>query len=74
MDIYKVIGDNIRGFRAKQGWTQEKLAIRAKLNTNYLGNVERAEKKVSIDTLQKIGKVLHVDLHLFFVSDAYKKE
>jgi transcriptional regulator with XRE-family HTH domain len=73
MKIYQVIGDNIRGFRTKKGWTQEKLAIQAKLNTNYLGNIERAERKVSIDTLMKISKVLRVETYIFLKQDAYKE-
>ena len=74
MNIYEIIGENIRGFRNRKNWTQEKLSIRADINTNYLGNIERAEKKVSIDTLLKLGKVLNIEPHIFLIRDAYKKD
>jgi XRE family transcriptional regulator, regulator of sulfur utilization len=38
----------------------EKLAERADLHPNYLGEVERGEKAASIDTLVKIAKGLRI--------------
>ncbi len=73
MKIYQIIGDNIRGFRTKIGWTQEKLAVRTKLSNTYIGNIERAENKITIDALSKISKVLNKELYLFFIEGAYSK-
>jgi transcriptional regulator with XRE-family HTH domain len=72
MDIKRVVGDNIRGFRNKLGWTQEKLAMRSKLHYNYIGTVERAEDNISITSLYKIAKVLRVQPHFFFIENAYQ--
>jgi transcriptional regulator with XRE-family HTH domain len=38
--------------------SQEKLAEKANLHHNYVGEVERGEKAVSIDTLLKIARAL----------------
>jgi transcriptional regulator with XRE-family HTH domain len=64
----------VRGYREKLGWTQEKLAVRINTAPNYIGCIERAEKKPSIDTLVKIAKVLKIDPSHFLVKDSYKNE
>jgi transcriptional regulator with XRE-family HTH domain len=40
--------------------SQEKLAEKADLHHNYIGELERGEKAASIDTLVKIAKALGV--------------
>ena len=60
--IYRVVGETIRAERKKVRWSQEKLAEKADLNRNYIGEIERAEKKITLETLEKIAKAfrLHV--------------
>ena len=72
MNIYKVVGDNIRGFRQQKGWTQEKLGVRAEMNVNYIGCIERAEKKVILESLLKIAETLKVRPDLLLVKESYK--
>ena len=38
--------------------SQEKLAEKAGLARNYIGNIERAEYKVTVETLARIAKAL----------------
>jgi transcriptional regulator with XRE-family HTH domain len=52
----KVIGDAIRLYRNKTGFTQEELAELVDLNPKYLGEVERGEKIISIEALLRIAK------------------
>ncbi len=40
--------------------SQEKLAEKANLSRNYIGEIERAEKKITLETLQQIAKALGV--------------
>lgn len=40
--------------------SQEKLAEKANLHHNYIGELERGEKAASIDTMLKIAKALGV--------------
>jgi len=40
--------------------SQEKLAEKTGLNRNYVGEIERAEKNITLETLQKIAKALDV--------------
>lgn len=58
--IYQVVGENIHIMRRRAHLSQEQLAEKADLTTNYIGQVERAEKKVTLETLEIIAKVLGV--------------
>jgi transcriptional regulator with XRE-family HTH domain len=40
--------------------SQEKLAEKADLHHNYIGEIERGEKAATIDTLLKIAKALKI--------------
>ena len=64
--IYRVLGQAVRLRRRKARLTQEKLGERAGLTRNYIGDVERAEKKVSIDSLSKIARALKCRLRDLF--------
>jgi transcriptional regulator with XRE-family HTH domain len=46
--------------------SQETLATRAKVHRNYVGNVERAERMIAIDTLERFAHILDVSLAEFF--------
>ncbi|MBI5388207.1 MAG: helix-turn-helix transcriptional regulator [Verrucomicrobia bacterium] len=59
-NIYRTIGERIRIERKNAGLSQEQLAEKADLNRNYVGEIERAEKKVTVEVLWKIAKALRV--------------
>ena len=56
----KILGRTIRKFRERGGLSIEKLAEKADLHHNYVGELERGEKAASIDTLVKIAKGLRI--------------
>lgn len=58
----KTLGENIRIYRRKLGWSQEKLAEKAELHRNYVGDIERGEENVSVDTLMRIATALKVSV------------
>ena len=58
--IYRILGERIRNERKKANLSQEKLAEKADLNRNYIGEIERAEKKITIETLWRIAKALNL--------------
>lgn len=58
--VYQIVGENIRTMRRRAHLSQEQLAEKTDLNTNYVGEIERAEKKITLETLEKIAKVLGV--------------
>lgn len=61
-NFYVKLGKRIRELRNQCCLSREKLAELADINTYYLGEIERGEKKVSIDFLLKICNVLQIKL------------
>lgn len=61
------IGSRIKGLRVAKGYTQETLAEKLELSTAFVGQIERGEKKISVDTLVKISRffVVATDYILF---------
>jgi XRE family transcriptional regulator, regulator of sulfur utilization len=57
---YKIIGETIRTYRKKRGFSQERLSELADLHPNHLGEVERGETFVSLLALIRIAKALKV--------------
>lgn len=60
--IYKLLGNRIRQERLKLNLTQEQLAEKVDLSTSYIGQIERGERNISLDTLVVICKSLGVTI------------
>lgn len=52
---YEAVGLAIRASREAAGLTMEQLAERTNFSVNYIGNMERAERKVPIYSLHEIA-------------------
>jgi transcriptional regulator with XRE-family HTH domain len=66
VNLDKIVGDNIRGYRKRQNFTQGALAGRVNLSSNYVACLERAEDTISVRRFEKIAKVLKVEPYLLF--------
>jgi transcriptional regulator with XRE-family HTH domain len=49
---------NVRKVRIAKGLSQEDLAELADLHRNYVGGVERGERNISVDNMEKIAEAL----------------
>ncbi|MCM1339959.1 MAG: helix-turn-helix transcriptional regulator [Muribaculaceae bacterium] len=56
--FYKNLGKNIKSRRKELGLTQQDLADRLNLSLNFVGKIEVAFSKPSLDTLIEIANVL----------------
>ena len=56
----RIVGETIRTYRKRAGFTQEKLAERADLHHNFIGEVERGNMEISLGSLLKIAKALGI--------------
>jgi transcriptional regulator with XRE-family HTH domain len=59
-DVQKQVGANIRALRLKKGWTQDVFADRSGLHRAHVGEIERGESNVSIQTLKIVADTLGV--------------
>lgn len=53
---------HLRAFRAARGLSQEALADLADLHRTYVGSIERRERNVSIDNIERLAAALGVDI------------
>lgn len=59
---YKKLGTAIRQARVSNGLTQEKVAETLNLSDSYIGQIERGERSVTLDTLEKLCNVLNINM------------
>ena len=57
---YKEIGRRVRAARKEKGLTQEQASERCDITPSFYGNIERGDKKMSVETLIKISRGLSV--------------
>ena len=56
------LGQRVRDLRAQRGFSQERLGRGASLSGKFIGEVERGEKSISIDSLYRVSVALAVPL------------
>jgi transcriptional regulator with XRE-family HTH domain len=56
----RLLGEAIRLHRRRAGLSQEKLAEKADLHPNFLGDIERGEENISVDALVRLASALKV--------------
>jgi len=57
-----VFAKRLRQIRQIRRLSQEELADMAGLHRTYVGSVERSERNVSIDNMERLAKALDVDI------------
>ncbi len=59
-------GKKVREERDRLGLSQEELASRAGVHRTYIGMIERAEKNITLQNIEKIAKALDLKISDFF--------
>lgn len=62
MEIREIFARNLRILRNERQLSQEELAHRAGIDRGYISSLEREVYSPSIDTVDRISKVLDVDI------------
>jgi XRE family transcriptional regulator, regulator of sulfur utilization len=60
--VRTIVGQRLRALRQGRSLSQEHLAARSRLSGKFLGEVERGEKSISVDSLYRIAVALSVSL------------
>jgi len=60
--VRSFLGERLRALRKQRGLSQERLGHRAGLSGKFIGEVERGEKSISIDSLYRVSVALEVPL------------
>lgn len=58
--LNEIVALNIRQLRKQQGLSQEELAEKCGLHRTYIGAIERSERNITLETLEKLAKSLNV--------------
>lgn len=67
--VYKKLGKNIKNKRMQLGYTQQELADRIGKGLNFVGKIEVAFSKPSLDTVIDIANALNVEIKDLFTFD-----
>ena len=57
---YQKIGENLKKARQRTELTQVEVPQKADIHSNYYARIERGEEKPTLETLEKIFKILKV--------------
>lgn len=61
-NIQTAFGEHLRKVRGTCGISQEKLAEIAGLHRTYVSSVERGERNVSLETIERLAKALKLTM------------
>lgn len=65
-EILIKFGNKVRDERIKLGLSQEELASCAGVHRTYIGMIERAEKNITLENIEKVCKALNLRIGDFF--------
>ncbi|WP_019639979.1 helix-turn-helix domain-containing protein [Paenibacillus fonticola] len=60
-DFLKLVGERIRTLRKEKGYTQESLSEKSGIHVTYISDIERGERNISMETLEKVISALEVN-------------
>lgn len=61
-DVQQKLGARVRALRKRRGWSQDVFADRSGLHRAHIGEIERGEANVTIQTLKTVADTLGVTM------------
>lgn len=69
LDIVHIFGTNLRKYRTQLGVSQEKFAEMCGLHRTYISDIERFQRSIALDNVQKIANALEIDAYKLFMEE-----
>ena len=60
--VRRRLGRAVRRLRAQAGYSQEGFAAACKFHRTYIGAIERGEKNITIDSIDRIARTLKISV------------
>lgn len=73
MDIIKVFGSNVRNYRLSLGISQEKLGELCGLHRTYISDIERFQRSIALENVQRIAEALNIETYKLFIDNQEKE-
>ena len=67
MNIYSILGKNIKKFRLEKNITQEELAELCDFHRTFISSIERGKKGISLTNIEIIANKLNVKVYMLFL-------
>ena len=69
MDIIQVFARNLRKYRLANGLSQERLAEKSGLHRTYISGIERCQRNLSIENVQRLADALSIAPYQLFLEE-----
>ena len=63
-ELRATLSETLKRYRALRGLSQERLATLAGVNRTFVGQIERQQKNVSIDSLRRLANALECEVYM----------
>ena len=65
-DIKRALGKRVRELRDARDWSQEQMGEASGMHWTYIGQVERGERNLTLESIQKIAKAFRLKISELF--------
>lgn len=62
-----MFGTNLRKYRTEMGVSQEKFADLCGLHRTYISDIERFQRSISLENVQRIADALKIETYKLFI-------
>lgn len=67
MDIKKKFGIIVKELRVEKGFSQEALANKSEIDRTYMSDIEKGERNISLEIIQKLSNALGIKISDLFI-------